>query len=132
MSCLIRVPTEVVKSRTQTSAYGAGGSLHSFTNTLKLEGIKGFYRGFGITIAREVSLGLDNADADTIHIYTISLLRIPKSPSSQATRLARVLRSSGGLRDDCRRDGCCIDDTARCSQDASHVGGKGALRDEQD
>jgi solute carrier family 25 S-adenosylmethionine transporter 26 len=58
MACLIRVPTEIVKSRTQTSAYGAGtSSLSSATNVLKYEGFRGFYRGFGITLAREVSLG---------------------------------------------------------------------------
>ncbi|WWD20284.1 hypothetical protein CI109_104760 [Kwoniella shandongensis] len=55
VSCLIRVPTEVVKSRTQTGAYGHGkGSLHSAVSTMKFEGIRGFYRGFGITIAREI------------------------------------------------------------------------------
>ncbi|WVQ96020.1 hypothetical protein IAU59_003120 [Kwoniella sp. CBS 9459] len=55
VSCLIRVPTEVVKSRTQTGAYGQGkGSLHSAMSTMKFEGIRGFYRGFGITIAREI------------------------------------------------------------------------------
>ncbi|WVR08090.1 hypothetical protein IAU60_005136 [Kwoniella sp. DSM 27419] len=55
VSCLIRVPTEVVKSRTQAGAYGHGkGSWHSAISTMKFEGIKGFYRGFGITIAREI------------------------------------------------------------------------------
>ncbi|WVF68473.1 hypothetical protein IAT40_003240 [Kwoniella sp. CBS 6097] len=55
VSCLIRVPTEVVKSRTQTGAYGQGkGSWHSALSTMKFEGIRGFYRGFGITIAREI------------------------------------------------------------------------------
>lgn len=55
VSCLIRVPTEVVKSRTQTGAYGVGGSsLQSAINTLRYEGARGFYRGFGITIAREI------------------------------------------------------------------------------
>ncbi|WRT69672.1 uncharacterized protein IL334_006662 [Kwoniella shivajii] len=55
VSCLIRVPTEVVKSRTQTGAYGQGkSSIHSAISTMKFEGIRGFYRGFGITIAREL------------------------------------------------------------------------------
>jgi solute carrier family 25 S-adenosylmethionine transporter 26 len=45
----------VVKSRTQTSAYGEGrSSLHSALMTARNEGIRGFYRGFGITIAREL------------------------------------------------------------------------------
>ncbi|OXG47922.1 solute carrier family 25 (mitochondrial S-adenosylmethionine transporter), member 26 [Cryptococcus neoformans] len=55
VSCLIRVPTEVVKSRTQTGAYGQGkSSLHSAISTMKYEGIRGFYRGFGITLTREI------------------------------------------------------------------------------
>ncbi|WVO14341.1 hypothetical protein L204_101973 [Cryptococcus depauperatus] len=55
ISCLIRVPTEVVKSRTQTGAYGHGkGSFHSALSTMKFEGIRGFYRGFGITLTREI------------------------------------------------------------------------------
>ncbi|KAK4688495.1 hypothetical protein P7C73_g1599, partial [Tremellales sp. Uapishka_1] len=55
VSCLIRVPTEIVKSRTQTAAYGAGSSTaNSFVNVLRNEGVRGFYRGYGITIAREV------------------------------------------------------------------------------
>ncbi|KAI9638923.1 mitochondrial carrier domain-containing protein [Dioszegia hungarica] len=55
VSCLIRVPTEIVKSRTQTGAYGQGSSsIHSAMSTWKFEGIRGFYRGFGITIGREI------------------------------------------------------------------------------
>lgn len=55
VSCLIRVPTEVVKSRTQTGAYGAAtSSWQTALNVMKHEGVRGFYRGFGITIAREL------------------------------------------------------------------------------
>jgi hypothetical protein len=59
VACLIRVPTEVVKSLTQTSAYGLApnktSSLESAKVLLRSEGIRGFYRGFGITVTREVS-----------------------------------------------------------------------------
>ncbi|BEJ15912.1 hypothetical protein CspHIS471_0505170 [Cutaneotrichosporon sp. HIS471] len=54
ISCLIRVPTEVVKSRTQTSAYGSNSSVTTAVNVLRHDGVRGFYRGFGITIAREI------------------------------------------------------------------------------
>ncbi|EIW68132.1 hypothetical protein TREMEDRAFT_69585 [Tremella mesenterica DSM 1558] len=57
VSCLIRVPTEIVKSRTQTGAYGSGkgkGTWNSALKTWQYEGLRGFYRGFGITIAREI------------------------------------------------------------------------------
>ena len=52
MACLIRVPTEVVKQRMQTSVYssfrGAVGSIY------RNSGIMGFYQGFYMTIFREV------------------------------------------------------------------------------
>ena len=62
MACIIRVPTEVVKSRAQTSAHEAGSStgrsasasLAAARYVLKHDGLRGFYRGFGITIMREV------------------------------------------------------------------------------
>lgn len=51
---------------------------------MKHEGIRGFYRGFGITLTREVSLFLlpflrsilRNAVIDTFHLYPIPLIRI--------------------------------------------------------
>ncbi|KAG6334810.1 hypothetical protein ID866_4282, partial [Astraeus odoratus] len=55
-ACLIRVPTEVIKTRMQTSSYGstAASSLAAAKLVLQTGGIKGFYRGFGITIMREI------------------------------------------------------------------------------
>ncbi|KZT60662.1 mitochondrial carrier [Calocera cornea HHB12733] len=59
-ACLVRVPTEVVKSAAQTGAYarpglgGAVGSLASATSLWRSEGLRGFYKGFGITVAREI------------------------------------------------------------------------------
>lgn len=56
---MIRVPTEVVKSRTQAASYGiAAGSLYAAKRVLQDSGFRGFYRGFGSTIAREVSESL--------------------------------------------------------------------------
>jgi len=55
-ACLIRVPTEVIKTRMQTSMYGA--STSSFTAAklvLQHDGVRGFYRGFLTTIMREVT-----------------------------------------------------------------------------
>ncbi|KAF8321963.1 mitochondrial carrier, partial [Cantharellus anzutake] len=53
-ACLVRVPTEVVKSRTQTSTYGvAASSFDTFMNVMRADGVAGLYRGFGITIMRE-------------------------------------------------------------------------------
>ncbi|CAA7262782.1 unnamed protein product [Cyclocybe aegerita] len=55
-ACLIRVPTEVIKTRMQTSSYGALGSSSYAAAKLVLtnDGLKGFYRGFGITVMREI------------------------------------------------------------------------------
>ncbi|KTG33823.1 hypothetical protein cypCar_00015787, partial [Cyprinus carpio] len=52
VACLIRVPTEVVKQRTQASP-----SLNTYRvllNTLQEEGFRGLYRGYGSTVLREV------------------------------------------------------------------------------
>ena len=82
---MIRVPTEIVKSRTQTGAYGPGkSSWHSLVQTMRYEGIRGFYRGFGITIAREVShqltMGSHTDDLVTVHITTIPIIRSIERP----------------------------------------------------
>ncbi|KAK9899236.1 mitochondrial carrier [Cystobasidium minutum MCA 4210] len=53
-ACMIRVPTEVVKSRQQTSKYGSGNSLNAARRVLAESGLRGFYQGFGSTIAREI------------------------------------------------------------------------------
>ncbi|KAJ3516479.1 hypothetical protein NMY22_g14198 [Coprinellus aureogranulatus] len=55
-ACLIRVPTEVIKTRMQTSSYGADGrsSWASAKLVLANDGWRGFYRGFGITVMREI------------------------------------------------------------------------------
>ncbi|KAI9208878.1 mitochondrial carrier domain-containing protein [Polychytrium aggregatum] len=52
MACSVRVPTEVVKQRMQTGQY------HSVSNALRsilgTEGFFGFYRGYTMTIFREI------------------------------------------------------------------------------
>ncbi|KAJ7878873.1 mitochondrial carrier domain-containing protein [Mycena olivaceomarginata] len=54
-ACLVRVPTEVIKTRAQTSSYGEGkSSLTAAKFVLASDGWRGFYRGFGSTIMREI------------------------------------------------------------------------------
>ncbi|GJJ13790.1 hypothetical protein Clacol_008047 [Clathrus columnatus] len=55
-ACLIRVPTEVVKTRAQTATFGKSPlpSLIAAKRTFEVEGLRGFYRGFGITVARDL------------------------------------------------------------------------------
>lgn len=58
-ACLVRVPTEVVKQRQQTSTYGTGTTS---ADVLKLVvqqgGVRALYQGFLITISREVPFSL--------------------------------------------------------------------------
>ncbi|RKP12458.1 S-adenosylmethionine transporter [Piptocephalis cylindrospora] len=50
-SCLIRVPTEVVKQRAQTSTASVKDIAWSIAQT---HGVQGFYRGFFTTLLREI------------------------------------------------------------------------------
>ncbi|KAL0574110.1 S-adenosylmethionine transporter [Marasmius crinis-equi] len=55
-ACLVRVPTEVIKTRAQTGRFGTNhqSSLSAFRLTVAHEGLSGLYRGFGITVMREI------------------------------------------------------------------------------
>ncbi|KAI9343854.1 S-adenosylmethionine transporter [Zopfochytrium polystomum] len=52
MACIVRVPTEVVKQRMQTGQYKSVGPAVS--SILKAEGLPGLYRGYSMTIFREI------------------------------------------------------------------------------
>uniref|UniRef100_A0AAQ4PC56 Mitochondrial S-adenosylmethionine carrier protein n=1 Tax=Gasterosteus aculeatus aculeatus TaxID=481459 RepID=A0AAQ4PC56_GASAC len=51
VACLIRVPTEVIKQRTQASP--SSTTYHTLLATLREEGVRGLYRGYGSTVLRE-------------------------------------------------------------------------------
>lgn len=90
-ACLVRVPTEVVKSRTQTSAYGAGiSSWGVFLRVAQAEGLRGLYRGFGSTVMREVRY-IYIRDCNELR-FTRSRLRRFNSPCTSSSR-----SDSGGL-----------------------------------
>ena len=55
MACLIRVPVEVVKQRAQTFHSTSTSVLQE---TLAKSGFSGLYRGYGITILREIPFSL--------------------------------------------------------------------------
>ncbi|PLW31971.1 hypothetical protein PCANC_21982 [Puccinia coronata f. sp. avenae] len=58
-ACLVRVPTEVVKQRQQTAAYGSHtSSARALQLAIQQGGFKSLYQGFGITISREVPFSL--------------------------------------------------------------------------
>uniref|UniRef100_A0AAX7VL34 Mitochondrial S-adenosylmethionine carrier protein n=1 Tax=Astatotilapia calliptera TaxID=8154 RepID=A0AAX7VL34_ASTCA len=52
VACLIRVPTEVVKQRAQASL--SSSTYNILLATLREEGVRGLYRGYGSTVLREV------------------------------------------------------------------------------
>lgn len=52
LACLVRTPTEVIKQRTQTSA--TQSSLQTLRDVLRIDGVRGLYRGFAGTLAREI------------------------------------------------------------------------------
>lgn len=56
MACLVRVPTEVVKQRTMTTQHVS--SFDVFLRTVRTEGVGGLYRGFLVTLSRELPFAL--------------------------------------------------------------------------
>ncbi|KAH6561044.1 hypothetical protein BASA60_000128 [Batrachochytrium salamandrivorans] len=52
IACIVRVPTEIVKQRMQTRMYTS--VPQAVGDILKREGIRGFYRGYTMTIFREI------------------------------------------------------------------------------
>ncbi|RVE72749.1 S-adenosylmethionine mitochondrial carrier protein [Oryzias melastigma] len=56
VACLIRVPTEVVKQRAQASPSSSTYSI--LLATLREEGVRGLYRGYGSTVLREIPFSL--------------------------------------------------------------------------
>ncbi|KAI8845306.1 mitochondrial carrier domain-containing protein [Chytriomyces cf. hyalinus JEL632] len=51
-ACLIRVPTEVVKQRMQTGQYNSVST--ALTSIVQSDGVRGIYRGFAMTVFREI------------------------------------------------------------------------------
>ena len=56
IACIIRVPTEVVKQRMQAGSAGAARASmwDTFSSLWRIEGVQGLYKGFNITIMREI------------------------------------------------------------------------------
>lgn len=56
VACLIRVPTEVVKQRTQATP--SSSTRQVLLATLREEGVQGLYRGYRSTVLREIPFSL--------------------------------------------------------------------------
>lgn len=52
-ACLVRVPTEIIKQRSQTSS-SARSVLSRASALYASEGIRGFYKGYWSTVSREI------------------------------------------------------------------------------
>ena len=60
-ACMVRVPTEVVKSRMQTNQAGATSLSSTFRLVINEQGLPifgGLYSGYGITLMREIPFAL--------------------------------------------------------------------------
>ncbi|WFD48148.1 S-adenosylmethionine transporter [Malassezia furfur] len=116
-ACLVRVPTEVVKSRQQTAAYGRISSLTAFRQVVAGEGVAGLYRGFGGTILREVRR---RTHPDSVYVHPVPSLRVPQAQSCGTHQGADVVAGGG---DGQYRGQFCggRDDAAGCDQDAHHA-----------
>lgn len=137
-ACLIRVPTEVIKTRMQTSTYGALGasSFASARLVLANDGLRGFYRGFGITVMREVSIPLsilscrfsDHHCEDTIHVIAIpSLWTLEIATFWQSWSETVICARSSYMREYSWRFRCGVDHTSGCSQNTRYARHSGRL-----
>jgi solute carrier family 25 (mitochondrial S-adenosylmethionine transporter), member 26 len=91
MACLIRVPTEVVKQRLQAGNETKFRS--AMYNCYHKEGIMGFYRGFSITIFREVPFSLFQFP---MYEYLKSQIRLQRSDGQVPAAYAAVCGSITG------------------------------------
>ena len=57
-ACLIRVPVEIVKQRRQAASSAYKSSMSVIKETINLEGLRGFYRGYFTTVMREIPFSL--------------------------------------------------------------------------
>ncbi|CAD6568885.1 MAG: S-adenosylmethionine transporter [Cyphobasidiales sp. Tagirdzhanova-0007] len=100
VACLIRVPTEVVKSRQQAATYGTTtGSLQAAKLIFRSSSLRGFYRGFGSTIAREIpftciQFPLYEQMKSTVALRTLSLSRVEDLPAAYAALCGSI---AGGI-----------------------------------
>ena len=99
-ACLIRVPTEVIKSKMQTNAFGSS-SLSSTVRTVLAERdgravgssiLGGLYRGLGITLMREVPFAF--IQFPIYERLKLELARRTRSSSSPSSRDGLVVECS--------------------------------------
>ena len=95
-ACLVRVPTEVVKARMQTTSSGAGNMMQTIrailqeplsASSTQPAGLSGLYRGFSITLLREIPFSM-------IQFPLVSLSYAPSSMCRRSCLLSSHLLPS--------------------------------------
>ncbi|KAI0068573.1 S-adenosylmethionine transporter [Artomyces pyxidatus] len=98
-ACLIRVPTEVIKTRSQTSSYGAlaDSSFKAAKLLWRTEGLRGFYRGFGTTVMREIPFTSLQFPMYEMFKHRLSVFLYSKPASLQPYEAALCGSVAGGI-----------------------------------
>jgi len=93
------VPTEVIKTRSQTSSYGAltNPSLATAKLVWKADGLKGFYRGFGTTVMREIPFASLQFPMYEFFKYRLSYLLYHKPSSLRPFEASLCGSAAGGI-----------------------------------
>lgn len=98
-ACLVRVPTEVIKTRSQTSSYGtlANTSLATAKLVWKTDGLRGFYRGFGTTVMREIPFASLQFPMYEFFKHRLSYLLYDKPSSLRPFEASLCGSAAGGI-----------------------------------
>jgi solute carrier family 25 S-adenosylmethionine transporter 26 len=95
MACLVRVPTDVIKTSMQTNAEGCTTVVETMKTLMKnpaSPGVANLYRGFGVTIMREIPFALIQ-----FPLYERFKLEVGKYQNAPATPIqSAVCGSIGG------------------------------------
>ncbi|TDL17765.1 S-adenosylmethionine transporter [Rickenella mellea] len=101
-ACVVRVPTEVVKSRAQTGVHGHGrgkgiasASFAAARAVFQADGLRGFYRGFGSTVVREIPF--TSIQFPLYEFFKLRLARYLHKPSVGAHEAALCGSVAGGI-----------------------------------
>jgi len=98
-ACLVRVPTEIIKTRSQTSSYGtlANTSLATAKLVWKTDGLRGFYRGFGTTVMREIPFASLQFPMYEFFKHRLSYLLYDKPSSLRPVEASLCGSAAGGI-----------------------------------
>uniref|UniRef100_A0A3P9IXY6 Mitochondrial S-adenosylmethionine carrier protein n=1 Tax=Oryzias latipes TaxID=8090 RepID=A0A3P9IXY6_ORYLA len=138
VACLIRVPAEVVKQRTQASP--SSSTYSTLLATLREEGVRGLYRGYGSTVLREVEATLVRRVMTLLNLTfipdsflpgAVSTLGIFKDSVVAEARSHALPLAVSCVRSSCRGRLCLRYHSARRCKDQDHASKGGVDHSEQ-